>query len=106
MRAMAAPHAEKLEGAVPAPPPPPGPPHPAGSAAAGGPGRKQGKAGERGWSRVGVWGGRPGPADAASLVPAGLQMKSPEKKRRKSNTQVRAGLGAARGGPGDGPQRP
>ncbi|NXI44301.1 PYGO2 protein, partial [Galbula dea] len=60
--AMAAPHAEKLEGSVPAPPPPPGPPHPAGSAAAtGGPGRKQGK--------------------------AGLQMKSPEKKRRKSNTQ-------------------
>ncbi|KAM6190293.1 pygopus homolog 2 isoform 2-T2 [Sarcoramphus papa] len=58
---MAAPHAEKLEGGVPAPPPPPGPPHPAGSAAAGGPGRKQGK--------------------------AGLQMKSPEKKRRKSNTQ-------------------
>ncbi|KAM6106451.1 pygopus homolog 2 isoform 2-T2 [Pterocles gutturalis] len=58
---MAAPHAEKLEGGVPAPPPPPGPPHPAGSAATGGPGRKQGK--------------------------AGLQMKSPEKKRRKSNTQ-------------------
>ncbi|NWQ69642.1 PYGO2 protein, partial [Neopipo cinnamomea] len=29
----------------------------------------------------------PAPADAAPLVPAGLQMKSPEKKRRKSNTQ-------------------
>ncbi|NWU89596.1 PYGO2 protein, partial [Upupa epops] len=59
--AMAAPHGEKLEGGVPAPPPPPGPPHPAGGAGPTGPGRKQGK--------------------------AGLQMKSPEKKRRKSNTQ-------------------
>ncbi|XP_061333956.1 pygopus homolog 2 isoform X1 [Pezoporus flaviventris] len=84
---MAAPHAEKLEGGVPAPPPPPGPPHPAGSAAAGGPGRKQGKAGERGRTGTGREGGGPAPADAAPLVPAGLQMKSPEKKRRKSNTQ-------------------
>ncbi|XP_050786060.1 pygopus homolog 2 isoform X1 [Gopherus flavomarginatus] len=58
---MAAPHPEKLEGGVPAPPPPPGPPNPPGSGPPGGPGRKQGK--------------------------AGLQMKSPEKKRRKSNTQ-------------------
>ncbi|KAL8184532.1 UNVERIFIED_CONTAM: hypothetical protein K2H54_019634 [Gekko kuhli] len=60
---MAAPHPEKLEGGVgPAPPPPgpPPPPAPPGSLSAG-PGRKQGK--------------------------AGLQMKSPEKKRRKSNTQ-------------------
>ncbi|XP_054835852.1 pygopus homolog 2 [Eublepharis macularius] len=61
---MAAPHPEKLEGGVgPAPPPPgppPPPPPPPGSLSAG-PGRKQGK--------------------------AGLQMKSPEKKRRKSNTQ-------------------
>ncbi|XP_068024907.1 pygopus homolog 2 isoform X1 [Melanerpes formicivorus] len=87
---MAAPHTEKLEGGVPAPPPPPGPPHPAGSAATGGPGRKQGKAGERGrprrWER-GRGTQTPTPADAAPLVPAGLQMKSPEKKRRKSNTQ-------------------
>lgn len=96
---MAAPHAEKLEGAVPAPPPPPGPPHPAGSAAPGGPGRKQGKAGERRWTGSGVGGGRLGPTDAASLVPVGLQMKSPEKKRRKSNTQVGPGLGR-RGGRG------
>ncbi|KAG8146831.1 hypothetical protein E2320_013932 [Naja naja] len=62
---MAAPHPDKLEGGVglappaPGPPPPPLPPPP-GSLATG-PGRKQGK--------------------------AGLQMKSPEKKRRKSNTQ-------------------
>ncbi|XP_013907086.1 PREDICTED: pygopus homolog 2 [Thamnophis sirtalis] len=64
---MAAPHPDKLEGGVglappaPGPPPPPPPlPPPPGSLATG-PGRKQGK--------------------------AGLQMKSPEKKRRKSNTQ-------------------
>ncbi|XP_071583070.1 pygopus homolog 2 isoform X1 [Heliangelus exortis] len=100
---MAAPHAEKLEGGVPAPPPPPGPPHPAGGAAAGGPGRKQGKAGEhrrtgpnrtRGAGNTGGLGdgkggggGSPVPSDAGPVVPAGLQMKSPEKKRRKSNTQ-------------------
>ncbi|NXL66968.1 PYGO2 protein, partial [Chordeiles acutipennis] len=46
---------------------------------AGGPGRARP---DRGWA-----GGEPAPAEAAPLVPAGLQMKSPEKKRRKSNTQ-------------------
>ncbi|XP_072839998.2 pygopus homolog 2 [Pogona vitticeps] len=59
---MAAPHPDKLEAGVgPAAPPAPGPPPPPPGSLSAGPGRKQGK--------------------------AGLQMKSPEKKRRKSNTQ-------------------